>query len=1075
VLDEADIAARTTSLAEQLLTAALRQQTRAERAEAAKLGRLMDDPAGKAFTFAMVDEVFRSGDPAVEARRWRGLLADFGVPQYPPLADRVLMGLGAVGSRVLPGVVMPAVAGRMRADSARVILPGEKEPLHRYLTMRTGEGFRINLNHLGEAVLGEEEAGRRLAAVLEYLADPAVTYISVKISAIFSQINLLAWEETLAAIQARLRTVYRAAATGGKFVNLDMEEYRDLALTVAAFRGVLDEPEFRTLSAGIVLQAYLPDSWAALRELTGWARRRVAAGGAPIKVRLVKGANLAMESVEAEMHGWHPAPYGSKAETDANFRRLLEHGCDPANAVAVRLGVASHNLFDVALALTLRAANGVERFVEIEMLEGMANHQARAVRDAAGGLLLYAPAVQRHEFLSAMAYLVRRLDENTAPENFLRDMFAMRPGSPEWERQRARFVQGWQERTTVSADSRRTHPAVQPALAIEFQNEPDTDWTQPSRRAALAEAIRAWQPEPLPEMPPLDVLLGSAQAGQARWQALGAAWRARVLGLAAESMSAQRLDAIACLRAEGKKAIAEADGEVSEAIDFARYYARTAAVPHGVTAEALGIVAVVSPWNFPYAIPAGGVLAALMAGNSVILKPARATAQIAWLLVRQLWAAGVPRDVLHLLPCDGETGRALLTDPRVAAVVLTGSYETARKFQSWRPSLPLFAETSGKNALIVTAQADRELAIKDLVRSAFGHAGQKCSAASLAILAAEVYDDPNFRRQLRDAAASLHAGPATDPRSVVTPLVVGPGENLRRALTTLDEGEEWLLAPRQLGDDPCAWTPGIKLGVRPCSWFHRTECFGPVLGLMRADSLAQATEWQNATDYGLTAGLHSLDPDEVAWWKERAQAGNLYINRAITGAVVQRQPFGGWKKSCIGPGAKAGGPNYVLSFSRLSEARGSMGNDYREAWATHFAIAHDPSALRCESNVFRYRPCRGVILRLDTREEHTIERAKLAAEITGAPLTISVREEESDAQFIARLPELAERAEFLRTVATPCGDVLRAAQDAGLNWIDAPLLATGRIELTRWLREQTLSETRHRYGQLPEPAFARRG
>jgi RHH-type proline utilization regulon transcriptional repressor/proline dehydrogenase/delta 1-pyrroline-5-carboxylate dehydrogenase len=244
---------------------------------------------------------------------------------------------------------------------------------------------------------------------------------------------------------------------------------------------------------------------------------------------------------------------------------------------------------------------------------------------------------------------------------------------------------------------------------------------------------------------------------------------------------------------------------------------------------------------------------------------------------------------------------------------------------------------------------------------------------------------------------------------------------------------------------------------------------------MRADSLAQATEWQNATDYGLTAGLHSLDPDEVAWWKERAQAGNLYINRAITGAVVQRQPFGGWKKSCIGPGAKAGGPNYVLSFSRLSEARGSMGNDYREAWATHFAIAHDPSALRCESNVFRYRPCRGVILRLDTREEHTIERAKLAAEITGAPLTISVREEESDAQFIARLPELAERAEFLRTVAAPGGDVLRAAQDAGLNWIDAPLLATGRIELTRWLREQTLSETRHRYGQLPEPAFARRG
>ncbi len=1073
VADEA-ICSRAAELAGQLLTAALDQQTRAEQAEAAKLGRLMEDPAGKAFTFAMVDEIFRSHDPASAARRWRGLIAAFGVPRYPPLADRLLMRAGAVGSHVLPGVVMKAVAARMRADSARVILAGEKEPLHRYLTTRTAEGFRINLNHLGEAVLGEEEARRRLEAVLGHLADPAVNYISVKISAIYSRINLIAWDDTLAEIEARLRTLYRAAAKGGKFVNLDMEDYRDLALTGAAFRGVLEEPEFRSLSAGIVLQAYLPDSCAAQRELTEWARQRVAGGGAPIKIRLVKGANLAMEAVEAEIHGWHAAPYGSKAETDANFRRLLEYGCDPANAAAARLGVASHNLFDVALALTLREAKRVERLVEIEMLEGMANHQARAVRDAAGGLLLYAPAVRRDDFLSAMAYLVRRLDENTAPENFLRDMFAMRPGSPEWERQRARFAQGWNERASVSEESRRRLPAVNPARAAHFQNEPETDWTQPPARAALAEAIGSWKPVPLPELPALDAMLRTAAEGQVGWQALGAAGRAKILNLAADLMGAHRFTALACLRADGKKAIADADGEVCEAIDFARYYARTGQAPQGVKAEALGIVAVVSPWNFPYAIPAGGVLAALMAGNSVILKPARATAQTARLLAQQLWAAGVPRDVLHFFPCDSRTGQALISDPRIAAVVLTGGYETARKFQGWRPALPLFAETSGKNALIVTAQADRELAIRDLVRSAFGHAGQKCSAASLAILEAEIYDDPVFRRQLRDSAASLHAGPATDARSVVTPLVIEPGRDLRRALTMLDDGEEWLLKPRQLGDDPCAWTPGIKLGVRPGSWFHLTECFGPVLGLMRAESLAEAMEWQNATDFGLTVGLHSLDPEEVAWWRDRAQAGNLYINRPITGAIVQRQPFGGWKKSCIGPGAKAGGPNYVLSFCRLSDA-GAVENDYRAAWESHFAIEHDPSALRCESNVFRYRPCRGVILRLDGTpvENATNEtRARLAAEVCGVRLEISRATEESDAHFIARVPELAKSAEFLRTVSLPRGAVLQAAHGAGLNWINAPLLAAGRVELTRWLREQSVSQTRHRYGQLPNTATA---
>ncbi|MEO6739456.1 MAG: proline dehydrogenase family protein, partial [Chthoniobacteraceae bacterium] len=481
-----DMCERAAATAERLLTAALGQQTRAERADAAKLGRMMDDPAGKAFTFAMVDQVFRSHDPTVEARRWRGLFHAFGVPQYPSLLDRLLMRAGAAGSRVVPAVVMKAVAARMRADSSRVILPGEKEPLNRYLTTRKDEGFRINLNHLGEAVLGEEEAARRLGAVLAHLADPAVSCVSVKISAIFSQINLIAWEATLAAIKVRLRKLYRAAAQGGKFVNLDKEEYRDLALTIAAFRGVLDEPEFHHLSAGIVLQAYLPDSCAAQRDITEWARARVAGGGAPIRIRLVKGANLAMESVEAELHGWHPAPYGSKAETDANFRRLIEYGCEPANAAAVRLGVASHNLFDVALALTLREDHGVAQFVEIEMLEGMANHQARAVRDAAGGLLLYAPAVKRGDFLSAMAYLVRRLDENTAPENFLRDMFVLSPGSLEWERQRVRFVQGWNERERVSAESRRKRPAVQPGLAPDFQNEPDSDWTQPSVRAALA-------------------------------------------------------------------------------------------------------------------------------------------------------------------------------------------------------------------------------------------------------------------------------------------------------------------------------------------------------------------------------------------------------------------------------------------------------------------------------------------------------------------------------------------------------------------------------------------------------------
>lgn len=1070
-----DLPRAAVTLAETLLRKALEQRTAEESAQAKQMTGLISDPAAKALSMAMTDRIIRSSDAPRAAKGWRAVLARFGVPRGLGWTDRALLRAGALASRGFPAVVMSAVQRRLRHDSRGVILPAEPAPLAKYLAGRRAAGMRVTVNQLGEAILGEEEAGRRLDAVLALLARPDIDCVSVKISAIFSQINLLAWDATLAEIKARLRKLYRAAAAGRKFVNLDMEEYRDLALTATAFREVLDEPEFQALSAGIVLQAYLPDSNAAQRELTEWAQQRVAAGGAKIRIRLVKGANLAMETVEAELHGWHAAPYPTKEDTDANFRWMIEYACQPENAAAVRVGVGSHNLFDVALALVLREANGVRDAIEIEMLEGMANHQARAVRDEAGGLLVYAPLVHDADFGHALAYLIRRLDENTAPGNFLSDLFALAPGSEAWVRQKARFLRGWQERETVSAKARRH--GLPGRRADAFENEPDTDWTQPANRAAVWRAVEIFRlSEPPAELDAVAVsaALATAQGAQPGWEARGDAARAGVLRRCGEVMAAHRMATIAVLRDDGKKAIGEADSEVSEAIDFARYYAATGTAPAGLEAGALGVVVIAPPWNFPFAIPCGGALAALMAGNSVIVKPARDTIRTAWWLVQQLWEAGMPRDVLQFVVCaDREAGRALIADSRTAAVVLTGAYETARMFQDWRPSLRLYAETSGKNSLAVSALADRDLAIKDLVRSAFGHAGQKCSAASLGILEAEVYDDPIFRRQLRDAAASLRVGPATDPASIVTPLMSEAGPDLLRALTTLEPGETWLLEPRQDADDPCLWSPGIRLGVKPGSWFHLTECFGPVLGLMRARDLDEAVEFQNAVAYGLTAGLHSLDESEIAAWRERIEAGNLYINRAITGAIVQRQPFGGWKRSAIGPGSKAGGPNYVNLFRRCENRAPpdieSTAASYRSAWCEHFSQPHDPSALRCESNVFRYRPSRGVVLRLagtDASDGTTESLARLAAELCSVPLEISRATEESDTIFAARLPELAKRAEFLRTLTTPGDEILRAAHAADLNWIDAPLSANGRLELTRWLREQAVSETLHRYGNI---------
>jgi RHH-type proline utilization regulon transcriptional repressor/proline dehydrogenase/delta 1-pyrroline-5-carboxylate dehydrogenase len=1057
------VAAEVIELAAELATASTAAQSRAERAESAQMARMMTDQRGKAFTLAMVDQVFRSPDPAEQSRRLERLLASLGAPAYLPVFQRFLLRSGAVAAKAMPGFVMSQMEGELRRSSARVILGGETEPLHRYLSERKKAGTRVNLNHLGEAVLGEEEAGHRLQAVLGHLADPAVDYISVKISAIFSQINIIDWDQTLGIVKDRLRTLYRAAIAKHKFVNLDMEEYRDLEMTVAAFQQVLEEEEFRSLRAGLALQGYIPDSWQVQQRLTSWAMQRVEAGGAPIKMRLVKGANLAMEKVEAELHGWNPAPYTDKSETDANYRRMVEFGCQPEHARAVQLGVASHNLFDVALALVLREKLNVGSLVELEMLEGMANHQARAVQQRANGLLVYAPAVKRADFISAMAYLVRRLDENTSPENFLHDLFDMTPGSSAWERQKQRFTEGWEHRCTAPAESRRAVPRPVPADG-RFHNAADSDWTQPGVRAALMKSLKAWKSPAIAPLVSLEDLLTTAVNAQRSWAEKGYGERGKILLQCAEVMERSRFDTIAQMIYEGKKAAAEGDGEVSEAVDYARYVAATAEPVAEVRATPLGVVVVTPPWNFPYAIPAGGVLAALAAGNSVILKPAPETVGVAQLLAEHLWQGGVPRDVLQFYPCaDGETGKALITDPRVAAVVLTGAYETALMFLGWRPSLKLFAETSGKNAMIITHQADRDLAIKDLVKSAFGHSGQKCSAASLAIVQAKVYDDPAFRRGLRDAAASLKVGSAADLGSVITPVIREPSPALLRALTTLDPGEEWLLQPHRDAEDPCLWSPGIKLHVKPGSWFYQSECFGPVLGLMRAESLSEAIALQNGVAFGLTGGIHSLDEMELQEWKQKVQVGNGYINRPITGAIVQRQPFGGWKKSSLGPGAKAGGPNYPMQFALL-EDRKTGAADYQRCWEEYFSKSHDPSGLVCESNEFRYRPSRGVVLRVNQEDSVAIERAKLAAKVCGVSLHISLVGRETETELAARLPDL--KAEFLRTIQTPGDELLGAAYDAGLNWINAPLLASGRCELPRWLREQAISQTLHRYGLI---------
>ncbi|HEX2038496.1 MAG TPA: bifunctional proline dehydrogenase/L-glutamate gamma-semialdehyde dehydrogenase [Acidimicrobiales bacterium] len=1129
--EDVAVARKAVELAAELIATADRRSGRRDRRRLARMARMLDDDAGRRTLIVLLDEVARIPDTRRAARRLADLVEDEGVPGFLGPLDRVAFGAGARLARRFHRLVLPLVQARVRRETAGVILPAEDPAFARYVSTRTRQGVRLNVNVLGEAVLGDGEARRRLDAVIERLRRPDVDYVSVKLSAIAAQLNIVAFDATIERVAERLRRLYAAAMAFDppKFVNLDMEEYRDLRLTTTVFRRVLDEPRFRALDAGIVLQAYLPDSHDALVELCEWARDRRAAGGGRIRVRLVKGANLAMERVEAELRGWPQAPYGYKSEVDASYKRMLDTALDERWADAVVIGLASHNLFDVAWALVQRDVRGACGRLEIEMLEGMAPPQAAATRDAAGSLLLYAPVVREDDFSSAIAYLIRRFDENTAPENYLRSLFSLDVGSPAFDAECARFLQAVSQRRTVPTTPRRTQDRNRPDRAVDdkapFANEPDTDFSLPANREWLHRELSAWTAPALvcpvvdgdevdtgrhvttaspnrPDRPFLTHAVADAEtvdravavarrAGPA-WAARRPAERRRILARVAHVMAECRGETLAAMAHEAGKTVLEGDPEVSEACDFARYYAASTRdietlVGDGLTFEPLGTVVVASPWNFPYAIPAGGVLAGLAAGNAVILKPAPEAVLTASLVARHCWAAGVPRDVLQLVPCaDDEVGRRLVTHPDVDAVILTGAYETARLFLEWRPDLRLHAETSGKNAIVVTAAADIDAAVRDIVQSAFGHGGQKCSAASLAIVEAAVHDDPAFRRQLADAASTLVVGPADDLRSVVGPLVRPPAGPLADALSALDPGEQWLLEPRSVDGNPHLWSPGIKLGVRPGSWFHRTECFGPVLGVMRARSLDEAIAWQNDTGFGLTGGLHSLDPHEIERWTARVEVGNAYVNRGITGAIVQRQPFGGWKRSVVGPTAKAGGPNYVLSLGRWRNVGAVDDVPYRRSldywWKREFAVERDPTALAAERNVLRYRPLpAGVLLRVgDGVPEGDVQAALTAAEVAGTPVVVSRRADEDDEAVAERLRAGACAVDRVRVLGTVDPVVRLAAADAGVVVDDSPVVRHGRIELLHWVREQAVSETRHRHGNLmPDrprpPAVAGRG
>jgi RHH-type proline utilization regulon transcriptional repressor/proline dehydrogenase/delta 1-pyrroline-5-carboxylate dehydrogenase len=947
------------------------------------MGLTMSDPAVKVQLFRFIDVLpLLDTAPAIN-RHLREYFQEAG-PHLPAWARAGLRWLPRDG---LAGKLIARTARSNAERLARRFIAGSNlnEALRAIARLRQRSlAFTVDL--LGEAIITETEAQRYQMAYLELidglsrnvnnwrpidLIDRGVdgplprVNVSIKLSGLYSQFDPIDPEGTSRAVTARLRPILRAAQQHHALVNVDMEQYAYKDLTLRIFRDVLMEEEFRAWSdVGIAIQAYLQDTGRDLKELARWAETR----GTPVWVRLIKGAYWDYETVVAAQQDWPVPVFTAKWETDANYERLttflLEHH------QLLRPAFGSHNIRSLAHVLAAAKVLGVPPAAyEIQMLYGMAGEVMDVLVALGQRVRVYTPYGQ---LLPGMAYLVRRLLENTANESFLRASFAEHV--PEEQ-----LLMNPLQKTSGNGANRVAGAGVfgSPGRGVDdsapamrrFRNQPLADFSQATAREKMQAALTRVKGELGRTYPPIignaavstaatidsvnpshcreivgrcgkatpanaEHAIKAAREAFPAWRDTDPKERAALLFRAADIMRRRSFELAAWEVYECGKQWRESDADVAEAIDYCDYYGREmlrlAAPQHfdvpgeenAYFYDPRGITVVIAPWNFPLAILCGMTTAALVTGNTVVMKPAEQSAVMGAKLMEVFLEAGLPAGVANYLPGVGEEiGPPLVDHPDVAMIAFTGSRgvglhinrEAANVVSGQEQVKRVLAEMGGKNAVIIDEDADLDEAVHGVTTSAFGYQGQKCSACSRAIVLEKLHDA--FLDRLIEATRSLRIAPAEDPGCAVGPLI--DADARRRVLDYIARGKnETRLVyggyPGPLADEGYYVGPHIFADVPPTAVIAQEEIFGPVLAVLRARDLTEALAIANGTPYALTGGLFSRSPENIRRVRREFRVGNLYINRKITGALVARQPFGGFKMSGIG--SKAGGPDYLLQF-----------------------------------------------------------------------------------------------------------------------------------------------------------------
>ncbi|MBI5346344.1 MAG: proline dehydrogenase family protein [Chlamydiae bacterium] len=1116
---------------------------------------IFQNPKSAALLTNLQDICFRSCSKERVINQIKYLLKKLSVPAIFSFSIKTKLALLQILGGRFSNPLYSEIINFLKKENRRHIISYSEPDFSNFLNLEQNNNCFINIYPFAKHPF-EYEKELHENNYFALLNNPKISSISLKISDLFPNLKLQAYDWSLKKILNKLRDIFFMAKPymiQGKFIHFDPKMHKDYKITLEALKIVLSEKEFLDFSVRITLQAYMPEAHQIQRELMSFSSERIKKGGPPIKILLVKGSYISSEQIRASKNSWPLPIYNSKIQTDANFKKMLFFSTINEHSKILPTTIGTHNIFDLAYALVLRKISDSCQNIDFEMLYGRTPLITKIIEQLSGKMTLYCPIAPPISFNETFPYLLSRIEELTGSENFLCRFPHMEPQNGYWEEELNHFFESGQYSSLPILEKTGRAGKKWPQIIKErlsFENEPATDFSIKDNALWAEEIVSEWQhfqPSNIPitigekiffcnEKQTYSISnpqkffykysecskeqfksgLEIAKQAQISWQNISIEEKATILYTVAEKIRENRKKIIAALMLDIEKTIVDADHEVSDAIDTIEYsleQSKQLLAIKDVELKAKGIIFIASHFSAPIAIAAQEISAALIMGNSVIFNPTSSAMFCSFLLAEIFWEANVPKNSLQFIKCSSSFfEEEVIKDDRINSIIISDSLPFAKKILKLNPKPEIQVTSASKNIIVISSLCDKELAIQDLIRSAFTFSGQKFSSTQVAILEKEIFDDSFFLKELTKAAKELVSDAPWDLTTTLTPLVNATEEEIA-LLKNLDKDESWILKPVQAKNNQNLWSPGIK-NVSFDSPSLKKEYRVPLLCILKAKDFEQALSLANKFSSGLCVGLHSLDEREHFLFLTKIEAGNFYINRKTIDTLIKRQPFGGTEKSCYGYGYKKGGANYLLNFTSKTQLQLPKEKQPPEGWILaltkflqelqisktdlelweksianysywwkKFKLSKDPNKVLGEDNIQRYIPRKVTLRLLDNKFSLDALRVCAAALTVESSLEISITYskysedlfwldlipvlkvvEETPEEFLSRIKQ--GKINRIRLISKASDELAQVAKENFCFIIDEPVLASGRFELLHYLQEISLSYDYHRYGYL---------